>query len=1036
MVSLSKSISFFVGGVVLCAMVSMATATMAGSIAMAPIGDGGTWNIYVQAENLATWADAQADIAATTDTFLGTGTQAQALEARNETEFFVATRLAAASQQGYTWLGASDLATDGTWTWASDGTAFYDEATGAVGGWTNYWRAGEPNGGTSENAALMTGADIVDTSENDLRSYWYVFKTGQSQITSELTAPTYKMIVDPNTGRYYELITDWVNFHAAKMIAESHVYNGVQGRLAVINDESENSFAAACANGNSVAIGLTDDPMYGGTEAGTDPVNGWVWTGPDGATPLSSTGYSTWALDPDQPDNSGIGENYVALWRSQFGQWNDYSLADGTYALVEFGQEQEVAKAFYHKKISGAIGNAYTNTDTIRLVNGLTPATSEPVTSQTATYNFVDIKGQNLNSNGYIRGQLGDTAFPGDNVAVDDDSFAMKSYVTVEITEAGTYTFGGYHDDVLTLAIDRGAQEAANVTVPVWPGYTGIDPSWGLGAVAVTFDSPGTYNIYCVYGEKAGSAGAELAVAKGDYSTASATTYEELLAAYDSFTANATLIGDTLNGGLATKNLRQVYTQNGFTVNASAANTLNLSSNSTTDSGSFGGDQVVAAGTAVTATTQLVVPENSGGWWTLGVGQSQEGSLTITQDGQPVTFSQVTGHDNGAVVNGSGAMVWNAPDAGMISGQAFGAVYLEPGTYDIAIDYNPNNEVRTISNLQVGTFEVYNAIPVSVNLTNFVDTVNLMMDVQANGAANTLASSYTVEAYSTINFQEEADTEGHFGGDTYFPIYPTGQDNADSSSYGVLATTEITVDQNSTGYWSFCINSDDGFGMRIVDSYGNPIAFEDFGGQVSDMGDATIFGYDGGRAPTDSLAYLNLAEGTYTLELVHWDDSGDAALELSYAQGQYLTFDSELFHLLGGYDVAEQLELFAAAGVHTEFGVAFDLLGDAINFEDQSEYTGEASKIAGDANGDGKVDGSDVTILAGNWQRGVTGTADATWEMGDFNGDGKVDGSDVTILAGNWQYGVSASSASVPEPGMLMLLLAGITTLLAIRRRK
>ena len=33
-------------------------------------------------------------------------------------------------------------------------------------------------------------------------------------------------------------------------------------------------------------------------------------------------------------------------------------------------------------------------------------------------------------------------------------------------------------------------------------------------------------------------------------------------------------------------------------------------------------------------------------------------------------------------------------------------------------------------------------------------------------------------------------------------------------------------------------------------------------------------------------------------------------------------------------------------------------------------------------------------------------TPDATWEMGDFNGDGVVDGSDVTILAGNWQYGV------------------------------
>ena len=92
--------------------------------------------------------------------------------------------------------------------------------------------------------------------------------------------------------------------------------------------------------------------------------------------------------------------------------------------------------------------------------------------------------------------------------------------------------------------------------------------------------------------------------------------------------------------------------------------------------------------------------------------------------------------------------------------------------------------------------------------------------------------------------------------------------------------------------------------------------------------------------------------------------------------------------------------------------------------------------IPGDANRDGKVDGSDVTILAGNWQHGVTGTANATWEMGDFNADGKVDGSDVTILAGNWQAGVEAATAAVPEPGTLALLLMAAFSLVLIRRKR
>ena len=49
-------------------------------------------------------------------------------------------------------------------------------------------------------------------------------------------------------------------------------------------------------------------------------------------------------------------------------------------------------------------------------------------------------------------------------------------------------------------------------------------------------------------------------------------------------------------------------------------------------------------------------------------------------------------------------------------------------------------------------------------------------------------------------------------------------------------------------------------------------------------------------------------------------------------------------------------------------------------------------RMPGDANSDGKVDGSDVTILAGNWQVGVNDGKTATWSMGDFNGDHKVDG--------------------------------------------
>jgi len=56
----------------------------------------------------------------------------------------------------------------------------------------------------------------------------------------------------------------------------------------------------------------------------------------------------------------------------------------------------------------------------------------------------------------------------------------------------------------------------------------------------------------------------------------------------------------------------------------------------------------------------------------------------------------------------------------------------------------------------------------------------------------------------------------------------------------------------------------------------------------------------------------------------------------------------------------------------------------------------------GDCNGDRKVDGKDLTIVAGNWlppkKKIPPGDPRA-----DINGDNKVDGKDLTILAANWQ---------------------------------
>ena len=90
-----------------------------------------------------------------------------------------------------------------------------------------------------------------------------------------------------------------------------------------------------------------------------------------------------------------------------------------------------------------------------------------------------------------------------------------------------------------------------------------------------------------------------------------------------------------------------------------------------------------------------------------------------------------------------------------------------------------------------------------------------------------------------------------------------------------------------------------------------------------------------------------------------------------------------------------------------------------------------ASVIPGDVNGDGTVNGLDISLVSAYWLRTGQGIP------GDANGDGVVNGLDIATISSNWLrsiYSGAGGAAAVPEPSTIVLAAVGVYALLVCRR--
>ena len=123
---------------------------------------------------------------------------------------------------------------------------------------------------------------------------------------------------------YYEFVpSQGITWTAAKIVAESMEYYGMQGYLATITDADEAQICGELSPGTGW-IGGSDQDAEGIWKWMTGPESGTVfWSGgPNGSAPAGI--YSNW--NPGEPNNSGNNEDYAHITDPSVGpagSWND-----------------------------------------------------------------------------------------------------------------------------------------------------------------------------------------------------------------------------------------------------------------------------------------------------------------------------------------------------------------------------------------------------------------------------------------------------------------------------------------------------------------------------------------------------------------------------------------------------------------------------------------------------------------------------------------------------------------------------------------
>jgi len=272
--------------------------------------DADSGHYYQLVTSAVSWDDAR--VAAEASTFRGMQGHLATITSAHENE--VVHGLVSSNA---VWLGGSDAGHEGQWQWVSG-----PEAGQGIGfsNWDFGWDYREPNNfGGNENALEM----YPNGTWNDLdgaSALQYIIEYQPSQSPN--------IVLDPQSGHYYQLVTSAVSWDDARAAAEAITFQGMQGHLATITSQAENDFVSAL-------IPATEIPGYavwlGGSDAGHE--GQWQWT--SGTEAGQDVGYTNW--NSGEPNNAGGGEDSLEMYGFGLsGLWNDQPATSLRYYVVEY----------------------------------------------------------------------------------------------------------------------------------------------------------------------------------------------------------------------------------------------------------------------------------------------------------------------------------------------------------------------------------------------------------------------------------------------------------------------------------------------------------------------------------------------------------------------------------------------------------------------------------------------------------------------------------------------------------------------------